>query len=231
MKRLFYIFAISLMGAVSVQAASLWVTTFGNAAQGAGTKVNLVNSNSQISGEVTSLQKTVYASGETSDVALLTGGAMGSDASLFVPSVNVQNAGSWEAGMQFTNSSSESYSLTGLKMTVVSSSGTGVAQTVNRSFKLTLDMGGQSVETTVTVTGGSGKNGATVELAFDRPVTWNAGTDLDLLFKASQSSETAGSFLGIKSMEFMGELLVPEPATASLSLLGLGVLMMRRRRL
>lgn len=231
MKRFFYIFALSLMGAVSVQAASLWVTTFGNAAQGAGTKVNLVNSNSQISGKVTSLQKTVYASGDVSDVNLFTTGAMGSDASLFVPYINVQTTGSWEAGMQFSNSGSESYSLTGLKMTVVSSSGTGAAQTLDRSFKLTINMGGQSVETTVTVTGGSGKNGATVELAFDSPVTWNAGSDLDLLIAAAKSDQTSGSFLGIKSMEFMGELLVPEPATASLGLLGLGALMMRRRRL
>ena len=39
----------------------------------------------------------------------------------------------------------------------------------------------------------------------------------------------SGCFIGLKEIQVNGEV-VPEPATASLSLLGLAALMMRRRR-
>lgn len=57
------------------------------------------------------------------------------------------------------------------------------------------------------------------------------GESLTITITASNNSAyTKGCFAGLTGIQINGELLVPEPATASLGLLGLAVLMMRRRR-
>jgi len=68
MKTAFYILASLSLGAFSAQAATLWTTTFGNAAQSDPTKVTLTNSGGEmggITGNVHSLQKTTYSNGQT----------------------------------------------------------------------------------------------------------------------------------------------------------------------
>lgn len=233
MKTAFYILASLSLGAFSAQAATLWTTTFGNAAQQDPAKVTLTNSGGEmggITGSVHSLQKTTYSNGQTEDLVLMTGGGVCSDASLFTPGVNVQSSGSWTAGMTFTNGSDQGCSISAVKMTVVSFNSAGAAQPNQRSFSLTVTIDGQEVTANVNLAANSGKNGTAATLTFGTPIELKAGQSLDFSVLACKANQTDGSFFGIKSMEFQGELLVPEPATASLGLLGLAVLMMRRRR-
>lgn len=57
-----------------------------------------------------------------------------------------------------------------------------------------------------------------------------AGESLTITIDASQhEAYNKGSFAGLSGIQINGEL-VPEPATASLGLLGLAALMVRRRR-
>lgn len=233
MKTAFCIFASLAVGTFSAQAATLWTTTFGNAAQSDPSKVTLTNSGGEMSGitgSVHSLQKTTYNNGQTEDLTLLTSGGVCSDASLFTPGVNVQSSGSWTAGMNFTNGSDQGCSINAVKMTVVSFNATGAAQPNQRSFSLTVTINGQEVTATVTLAANNGKDGTAATLTFDTPIELKAGQSLDFSVLANKTDQTDGSFFGIKSMEFQGELLVPEPATASLGLLGLAALMMYRRR-
>ena len=235
MKKTLYIFASLALSTLSVQAATLWTTTFGSAAQPDPTQVTLTNTGGEINGvlgSVTSLKKTANTGGAESDCSLKTVGGLGQNASLFTPDVNVQTnaGGAWNAGMTFTNTGSQGCSISSVKMTMIAFNVDGDAQPNNRTFSLTLNIGGQEKNVTLTIESGKASSGKDVTLTFDEPVELGAGQSLDFSVIARRTSETAGSFFGIKSMEFQGDLLVPEPATASLSLLGLAALMMRRRR-
>lgn len=233
MKKTLMLLAFLSLGAAVSQAATLWTTTFGNADQTNPTEVSLTNSGGQmngVTGTVDSLKKELYTGGGAVDCLLKTGGDLAADPSLFTPDVNVQTAGSWTAGMTFTNTGSQACSISSVKMTMISFSGSGITQNFPRSFSLTLTLGGQDVTAIVIVPGGSGNTGTDVTLTFSSPVELGAGEELDFSVFANKGVEVEGAFFGIKSMEFHGELLVPEPATASLGLLGLAALMMRRRR-
>ncbi len=235
MKKTLILIASLAFCSLSAQAATLWTTTFGNAAQTNATQVSLTNTGGEMSGitgTVDSLKKRPYNGGAESDCSLKTDGALGENASLFTPDVNVQTdaGGAWNAGMTFTNTGSQGCSISSVKMTMIAFNSTGAAQPNNRTFSLTLNIGGQEKNVTLTIESGKASSGKDVTLTFDSPVELGAGQSLDFSVLARRTGETAGCFFGIKSMEFQGELLVPEPATASLSLLGLAALMMRRRR-
>ena len=232
MKKTLILIASLASCSLSAQAATLWTTTFENAAQADATQVTLTNTGemSGIEGSVSSLKKTPYAGGGEADCPLKVDSGLGGNASLFIPNVNVQTAGSWTANMVFTNSGSQSCSISAVKMTMVSCAGGGDTQNNPKELSLQLNLGGQMVTATATIPGGSGANGASVLLTFDQPVELAAGQALDFSVLVDRTADRQGSFFGIKSMEFQGGLQVPEPATASLGLLGLAVLMMRRRR-
>ncbi len=66
------------------------------------------------------------------------------------------------------------------------------------------------------------------EASFNTPLTVKAGETFTLTVNA-KAPETGGTFLGLSQLGLHGDL-VPEPATASLGLLGLAALLMRRRR-
>lgn len=66
------------------------------------------------------------------------------------------------------------------------------------------------------------------EASFNTPLTVKAGETFTLTVNA-KAPGTGGTFLGISQLELRGDA-VPEPATASLGLLGLAALLMRRRR-
>ncbi|MCC8148750.1 PEP-CTERM sorting domain-containing protein [Akkermansia sp.] len=212
-------------------ATTLWTTTFGNANQSDATQVTLTNTGamSNITGSVTSLTKKLHSSETSQSCDLMASGdPFGSSAEVFVPNVN-RTQGSWTAGMSFTNNGSQACSIASVTITMVASSSTGQVQQDRKDFALTLTIGGQTVTATPMITGNS-SNGQEVTLNFSQPVKLETGKQLDVSVLVDKATQTDGSFSGIKSMVFQGDLMVPEPATASLGLLGLAALMMRRRR-
>lgn len=100
---------------------------------------------------------------------------------------------------------------------------------------------------TATVTLTAGDSSATADLSFERvqadkdgtptadiqqasfntPVTVKAGETFTLTVNA-KAPNTGGTFLGLSQLGLQGDV-VPEPAAASLSLLGLAALLLRRR--
>lgn len=100
---------------------------------------------------------------------------------------------------------------------------------------------------TATVTLAAGDSSATADLSFERvqadkngtptadiqqasfntPVTVKAGETFTLTVNA-KAPNTGGTFLGLSQLALHGDA-VPEPATASLGLLGLAALLLRRR--
>lgn len=233
MKKTLYTIAFIVCAAFSCQGATLWTTTFGNANQADGTQVTLLNEGivNGVAGSVTSLKKNPYNGSPELDCPLINNGAIGSNPSLFTPWYNVQTTGSWTAGMSFTNGSDQSFSVSSVSFTVLSfavANNNAIAHTRERTFALTLTIGGKSYDATVTIAAG-GENSVTFNL--DGPLLVNAGNQFSYEIRGGRTEEEqTGGFLGIKDIAFNGELLVPEPATASLSLFGLAVLGMVRRR-
>ena len=62
----------------------------------------------------------------------------------------------------------------------------------------------------------------------DKAVVLSTGNTYTIEISLNRGSETQGYFVGLGALELN---TVPEPATASLGLLGVAALMMRRRRL
>lgn len=234
MKKILFISALLACAVVSSQGATLWKTTFGNAAQAAASQVTFINEGevTGITGSVTSLQKNPYNGDPYSDLILNATGTIGGNASLFTPWYNVQATGAWDAGMSFTNGSASTVSISSISFTLVSfgvnsNTGAAIPHTQSRDFVFTLTIGDQSHDVTVTIPSGR-ENSATFTL--DSPLLVDAGSDFSFHAKASRTADQQnGGFVGIKDISFDG-LIVPEPAVASLNLLGLALLMVRRRR-
>ena len=104
---------------------------------------------------------------------------------------------------------------------------------LNKPVNITLGMTGQESQTqayngatTTNQTTGSWDGVHTGNYEYSN-VLLKAGKSMTLTVTASKNE--AYGFIGLKEIQVNGEV-VPEPATASLSLLGLAALMMRRRR-
>ncbi|WP_290565734.1 PEP-CTERM sorting domain-containing protein [Akkermansia sp.] len=73
-----------------------------------------------------------------------------------------------------------------------------------------------------------GSSGVREEGTLDKAVVLSTGNTYTIEISLNRGSETQGYFVGLGALELN---TVPEPATASLGLLGVAALMMRRRRL
>lgn len=156
-------------------------------------------------------------------------------ANLLVPNLQMQdNQNGWTVTFSFTATQDIVLSSLSLGFQFVNASG-------NRHGNTDIKEG------TSTVTLAAGDSSATANLSFNRvqadkdgtptadiqeasfssPVTVNKGETFSLTVNA-KAPNTGGTFLGLSQLNLQGDT-VPEPATASLSLLGLAALFLRRR--
>ena len=120
-------------------------------------------------------------------------------------------------GFQFVNASGERHSNTDTK------AGTATVTLTAGDSSATADLSFERVQ--------ADKDGTPTadiqEASFNTPVTVSAGETFTLTVNA-KAPNTGGTFLGLSQLNLQGDT-VPEPATASLSLLGMAALLLRRR--
>lgn len=253
MKKTLIIIASLAFGTAVSQAATLCSTTFTRT----GTSLNTVTVNTV--SEVGLTSSTSISSGaftkSTSGNDLLASGTIPN--SVFSPNANVGATGNntWSVSFTFTNSGSQDMLISSIDLSMIGFQGSGAPQNggggvanngyvggydgnFNKPVDMTLSIEGQDNQTlayngstVASGTGGSWESIRTGSYNYN-DLLLKGGESLTITITASNNSAyNKGCFAGLTGIQINGELVVPEPATASLGILGLAALMMRRRRL
>lgn len=253
MKKTLILIASLAFGTAFSQAAVLCSTTFNRT----GTSLDTVTVNT-VSG-VGLISSTSISSGDftksSSGNDLLGSGTLPS--TVFSPNANVGGTGnnSWSVSFTFTNTGSHDMVISSIDLSMIGFTGAGAPQnggngvadnsyvggydgTLNKPVDMTLAVDGQA-DQTLCYNGSTASSGTTGSWTGIHTGSYNyndlllkAGESLTLTLTASNNSAyNKGCFAGLTGIQINGELLVPEPATASLGLLGLAILMMCRRKL
>lgn len=251
MKKTLIIIASLALGAAASQAAVLCTTTFNRTGDSLDTVTVSTVSDAGLSTSTSIASENFSKSSADSD--LLASGSI--PASVFSPNSNVGNSqnNTWSVSFTFTNDGSQDMLISSIDLSMIGFNASGAAQnagggvannnyvggangTVNKPVNITLSMSGQEDQTlayngatTNTATGSwDGVHTGSYEYG---DVLLKAGESMTLTVTASKNEDYGdGCFIGLTEIRINGEV-VPEPATASLGLLGLAALMMRRRRL
>ena len=167
----------------------------------------------------------------------------GEQATAIRPNTNVGNGGTWEITFKLKNNGSDTITLSAITFDAFAYNSGGGAQNKDchqrdMTFTLSGDITG-TVEHSFT---NVNKDGKADEMTVNDEYHWNdnpkftlsspveLAADSTLTFKLKvQKSTSQGSFVGISGATFTGQV-VPEPTTATLSLLALAGLAARRRR-
>ena len=155
------------------------------------------------------------------------------------PNTNVGSAQGWSLDFTLTNASSQVITLTSLTFDTLIFAGSGVYQgnNTNRDFVFTLTCGDVTLNTgnlTIKGNGTANPTNGVVTFTLDTAVELAANESIALGFDVAKGDSNAGCFLGLKSISATGTTIsesVPEPTTATLSLLALAALAARRRRM
>lgn len=252
MKKTLIIIASLALGAAASQAAVLCTTTFNRT----GTSLDSVTV-STVSDAGLSTSTSISSdnfSKNTPGNDLLANGTI--PASVFSPNANVGNNqnNTWSVSFTFTNDGSQDMLISSIDLSMIGFNGSGAAQNagggvannnyvggadgnLNKPVNITLGMSGQENQTlayngaTSTNTSTGSWDGVHTGSYEYGDVLLKAGESMTLTVTASKNEAYgSGCFIGLTGIQINGEV-VPEPATASLGLLGLAALMMRRRRL
>lgn len=154
------------------------------------------------------------------------------------PNTNVGSEQGWSLDFTLSNTSAETITLTSLTFDTIIFAGTGGYQggSTDRDFVFTLTCGDVTLNTGNLTIGGNGTANPT-----NGVVTFTLGTAVELAANESiaigldvaKGTDNPGCFLGLKSISATGTSFgetIPEPTTATLSLLALAGLAARRRR-
>ena len=162
------------------------------------------------------------------------------------PEVNVGDGGSWTLTFSLQNSGNEAITLQGIQLDMFTFNSNGWSQPGGTpryfDFKIVANDTTtlfDSIDTDLAkspyVIDGSGENNTstaksdtTFKIAFSDGYVLNAGetTKFSLTVSDGDNRDKTGTYIGLSSMS----MLVPEPTTATLSLLALAGLAARRRR-
>lgn len=151
------------------------------------------------------------------------------------PNTNVGSAQGWSLDFTLTNNSStEAITLTSLTFDTVIFAGSGAYQgnSTERDFVFTLTCGDVTLNTgNLTIAGNTTANptNGVVTFTFDSAVELAANESIAIGLDVAKGTTNPGCFLGLKSISATG-VTIPEPTTATLSLLALAGLAARRRR-
>ena len=170
--------------------------------------------------------------------------------SFLSPNVNVGNGNTWSVSLSF--SVTEDVSIDSIALNLFTFSGANAVQNSDRRGAYTFDLklgdkvlascsnsnltylgtgdvnAGSSQQASVGTLGQlGGSSGIHEEGTLNQAVTLSAGNTYTLELSLNRGQETKGYFVGLGAIELN---TIPEPATASLSILGMAALMMRRRR-
>lgn len=162
----------------------------------------------------------------------------------YTPNVNIgYNAGTWTLSFTVTNTSSELLDIRAITLGTFLFNGDGnfqYADNYDRSVNFTLSVGNSPLMTVLSPLAGGNNNNNSVDttLASQLPTTFNLGEDyislaagesvtLSITAADGNNETEKGTFVGLSGATFT---LIPEPATATLSLLALVGLAARRRR-
>lgn len=253
MKKTLFLLSSLALAAASAHAAVLCTTTFNRTGNSLGSVT--INNESEYGLEgpasISSFSKGGSpASGQNGD--LLGQGSIPS--SVVTPNSNVAGGGSWSMSFTFTNTATQDMQISSIDLTMIGVTGGGAAQNMgggvagqdgwiggtaanNKPVNLTLSIGDTDSQTLVfnaatgSTTAGNWNTLRTGSYDFLNGFVLKAGDSLTITIDASQhEAYKSGCFAGLSGIQINGELMVPEPATASLGLLGLAALMVRRRR-
>ena len=212
--------------------------TFGNCAQTTPSSATLTIEEGVMTGSVQSLVQT----DTTTAVSLKNSGTAGTNAAEFTPNTNVGTGAPWTATFNFDNVNKALTSLDSINLGVVlfDSSGNyqqggdwaatwtgGITFTATITDSTTASQLG-TFAYTLTPGSGQGSTPYAITLAGDSIDLTNVSS-FDMELKLTEDLNN-GTFAGLSSMGFTGTPVVPEPTTATLSLLALAGLAARRRR-
>lgn len=173
--------------------------------------------------------------------------------SFLSPNVNVGNGNTWSVSLSFTVT--ETVTVDSIALTLFTFNGSNAVQQNKRSGAYTFELKADDGEVLASCSNSSltylgtgdgadavtgtqqasvetlgqkrGSSGVYEEGTLNQAVTLSAGTTYTLELSLNGGTVTQGYFVGLGAIELN---TIPEPATASLSILGMAALMMRRRR-
>jgi len=158
------------------------------------------------------------------------------NASELRPNTNVGSAHGWSLDFTLTNTSEDTFVITSLTFDTLTFTSEGAYQGKDtpRDFEFTLTCGEKTVTSsnwTISGTnpGSDSPTNGIVTLEFTEGIELTANEKVAVSFDVAKGTSNDGCFLGLKSITASGQL-IPEPATATLSLLALAGLAARRRR-
>ena len=149
-------------------------------------------------------------------------------ANTFTPDVNIGNGGTWTLSFTLQNETSATLDIDAISFGIFTFNNDGVSQANNTSRDLILTLGGDFGGTASYTHQGS-NTGSLISkpLTLQKAVSVAVGDSVDFSLNV-QEGVSLGTFVGLKSITFSTPN-IPEPTTATLSLLALAGLAARRR--
>lgn len=175
---------------------------------------------------------TLYKTVDASTLNSATNGNFMTDRLRPNSNVDSEATNSWTLEFTLYNKVDADLTINSITLSAFSFNSGGNVQANNRNFLFTITAGETEIATDKNLyIAGDSSNGASLTLDLENAITIAAKGSLDLKImveKGAEGNNGTGSYVGLNTVTFSGT--VPEPTTATLSLLALAGLAARRRR-